>query len=755
MAIENLYWASGQTFVLTDGTGAGTDIDDDPDSPDANQVDGSNNAMNLRAGFQDPVGNPSAVTNSQQFRVFLGKNGGGQSATWAIDVYENGTLRSSAIATGTTSTTSGELVTGNWTYSGFTNADGSGVEIVVRQTAGNRDLFVGAIEWVADTVVIKSASDTLLPSISDASSINKLLFLAVSDSITPSIADTVTLIKFIGLVDSLLPKIDEPVDSGVRKWIALAEQILPALDDQISSAGTISRSDQLILALIDEVASNKAIFGVSDELITLLSDSSLLPSTIVSVSSDPFDDQQTGIDITGYGFLATQGTGKVEVGDSSVYASANLEEQTVTNWTSSVVTFTGVVDTLGPSDQRWLFVTNDTGATSAGTQVGTHRAHAFALADSVNILPSGEDTTAQLTPPAGKTTGDFGGGRIQDDENPTDIVDVDRNQYREDEWAIIALDAAVLHQQYEFRVVVDGLGTTPYTELVVPVWTLATPATPIPVSDTLLVSVTDLVALFKQIAIQDDLRISITEAMSIFSAFTRNDDLFVRLDSVASIISSLSRSDSLSIRLDYVVNLFVALSRTDDLSPQLVDNLGTVLAFLSRTDVLFPFITDVSSIQEVFTKYALTDELLPKIDETFQILSSLAISDDILPRLDDTAAIIAVFARIALSDDILPTLNEAVSIIGGLSLVDDLNLTIDDVLDILSFIVGRYRWRNDDGTESTATWLQPENTDVEREININTRLRIQVDTGGDTGVTQFVLQYRKVGDPDWEWRDVI
>ena len=58
MAIESLYWASGQTFTVTNGTGAGTDIDDDPASPDGLQVAGSNNALDLLVGFTTPAGPP-------------------------------------------------------------------------------------------------------------------------------------------------------------------------------------------------------------------------------------------------------------------------------------------------------------------------------------------------------------------------------------------------------------------------------------------------------------------------------------------------------------------------------------------------------------------------------------------------------------------------------------------------------------------------------------------------------------------------
>lgn len=78
-----------------------------------------------------------------------------------------------------------------------------------------------------------------------------------------------------------------------------------------------------------------------------------------------------------------------------------------------------------------------------------------AITASANIAASGENTTAQLTAPAGKTTGDFGGGRIQDDENPTDDVDLAADEYREDEWSLKVRADVANGEVFEFRVVLD------------------------------------------------------------------------------------------------------------------------------------------------------------------------------------------------------------------------------------------------------------------------------------------------------------
>jgi len=101
---------------------------------------------------------------------------------------------------------------------------------------------------------------------------------------------------------------------------------------------------------------------------------------------------------------------------------------------------------------------------------------AFILSASANIAAGGENTTAQLTAPA---SGTFGGGRIQDDENPGDAVDPASNQYREDEWCMQATAAAIVGAVYEFRLVFDNEDLFD-TYTVTPQWTIAATGKGIP-----------------------------------------------------------------------------------------------------------------------------------------------------------------------------------------------------------------------------------------------------------------------------------
>lgn len=85
------------------------------------------------------------------------------------------------------------------------------------------------------------------------------------------------------------------------------------------------------------------------------------------------------------------------------------------------------------------------------------------LALSSNISASGQNTTAQLTPPSGKNTGDFVTGRMQDDENPADAINITTDDYTELEWSMKATSSAAVGDTYRFRVTIAGTALNTYT----------------------------------------------------------------------------------------------------------------------------------------------------------------------------------------------------------------------------------------------------------------------------------------------------
>jgi hypothetical protein len=108
------------------------------------------------------------------------------------------------------------------------------------------------------------------------------------------------------------------------------------------------------------------------------------------------------------------------------------------------------------------------GATVSGT---LSTGLAFALSGSAYIVAGGGTaTTAQLTPPAGKTTGDFQAGKISDDTNPLASIDPASGAYIEVEFCITATDTAVDDGIYQFRITDNGTPLDTYT--LTPTWTV-------------------------------------------------------------------------------------------------------------------------------------------------------------------------------------------------------------------------------------------------------------------------------------------
>lgn len=94
------------------------------------------------------------------------------------------------------------------------------------------------------------------------------------------------------------------------------------------------------------------------------------------------------------------------------------------------------------------------------------------LATSANLAAGGEATTAQLAAPSGKSTSDFVTGRMWDDENGSDSLDITTDDYTELEWCIKALSAngAANGDVYNFRVTVGGTVLDTYSAS--PDWTI-------------------------------------------------------------------------------------------------------------------------------------------------------------------------------------------------------------------------------------------------------------------------------------------
>lgn len=105
-------------------------------------------------------------------------------------------------------------------------------------------------------------------------------------------------------------------------------------------------------------------------------------------------------------------------------------------------------------------------AEAVWTEVKVGGGGKITLAASSFIAASGENTTARLTAPAGKSSGaDFVAGRIWDDESGLDDVALANGKYTEDEFCLQAVSAngAVVSDVYSFRMVYLTSGGVPIT----------------------------------------------------------------------------------------------------------------------------------------------------------------------------------------------------------------------------------------------------------------------------------------------------
>lgn len=153
-----------------------------------------------------------------------------------------------------------------------------------------------------------------------------------------------------------------------------------------------------------------------------------------------------------------------------------LSELNATNNNDVEMTVSAHFATSGTSSAAPVFVMTSSGsATNApvGATIFVRARQVDApiiLSASSNITASGDNTTAQLTAPSGKSTSDFDAGRMQDDENPADTVDITSDDYTEMEWSLQATSTANSSEVYQFRVTIAGTALDTYS--VTPQWTI-------------------------------------------------------------------------------------------------------------------------------------------------------------------------------------------------------------------------------------------------------------------------------------------
>lgn len=60
-----------------------------------------------------------------------------------------------------------------------------------------------------------------------------------------------------------------------------------------------------------------------------------------------------------------------------------------------------------------------------------------------------------------------------------------------------------------------------------------------------------------------------------------------------------------------------------------------------------------------------------------------------------------------------------------------------------------FRWRSDDGSQTTATWLAAQDTNIIKQTGQNARLRVLLNSTLNRGTEAYRLEYRQVGTSTW------
>lgn len=156
-----------------------------------------------------------------------------------------------------------------------------------------------------------------------------------------------------------------------------------------------------------------------------------------------------GSNMTGHTQLgSTQSTGNIDF----LYGYDTTDTTPTVNWTRA----------FGANSDGVLFCCELEGVGPAAVVIGT-----------TNVDANGEATTAQLTAPSGKTTGDFDAGEVYDDKITSDAITVSADDYTEVGWIVQLTSDAEAGSTYQFRVV-KGDGTVLDTYSVTPQVTYGT-----------------------------------------------------------------------------------------------------------------------------------------------------------------------------------------------------------------------------------------------------------------------------------------
>ncbi len=266
-------------------------------------------------------------------------------------------------------------------------------------------------------------------------------------------------------------------------------------------------------------------------------------------------------------------------------------------------------------------------------------------------------------------------------------------------------------------------------------------------------TVTDVVSLVTTLSIEKADQSLVTDAMSLVSALSISKNDAPTATEVVSPVFTLSiAQNDPSVVTDATQQVPTPLNNFASDTPTVTDSMSLVSALsISLNDDATA--SEASSVVFIL-RLALSDvQLITDALLSFDIEGSQSRSDTSI--VTDDADIVLKVLHIFEGED--PTATDGRSMhLSGLAPqpnpADTTQVTDAIFIAIARMEQTRFLWRDDDGDEDEATALAAVSGNIMHEREVTARLRVQIDSTGDTDPSDFQLEFRRVSDgPSGPW----
>jgi hypothetical protein len=377
--------------------------------------------------------------------------------------------------------------------------------------------------------------------------------------------------------------------------------------------------------------------------------------------------------------------------------------------------------------------------------------HPIVLYDSIYIAPGGENTTHQLDPPSGMTTGDFSIGRIQDDENPADSISANETGYTELEWSLQALQTA-FNETWKFRVTIDSVAVT---SDVIPKLAVSAAAT---IVGQVTVPITVAATMYapQQYTIAGSITVLSTIAATLQASYV--ESITGNITVPITIAATLAVNYHESITGDVTVPITVVSTFVHNIHPSLSGDVTVPITVSSGMQSSYGFAI-TGAITVLITVAAtlaanFNESIAGSVTVPITIASTLAASY----HESITGAItIPVTVAASMDMELHPSIAGSVTVIITIASLMQMGTDLTGQVTVPITVAGTtevvyqealegFRWRNDNGDETGATWAQ--NQDVNHTITSSGTARLRGIIKGVWG-GQIQLECALDGTEDW------